>query len=211
MGTLLVGFKTWIWKFLKFKGQPDHTCNCLKTHWACCSKWTVESEVHWHDTMHDIHLQRRLWIYCPGQAMKSREMTEQVDWLVFNFKQPSQVACISEDLKCWGAWDTTWGHESKGPHTIDHLGTETQKKGSRGWSTVERKKQGHCQSDQWGGGLAQWLEHWTGDSKVEGSNPVRSTRETLCFFKSKRLCWIAVGVPNRLCVYARIRKIMYTH
>ena len=40
----------------------------------------------------------------------------------------------------------------------------------------------------WGDGLAQWLEHWTGDLKVERSNPVRSTRKTLCFSESKRLC-----------------------
>ena len=29
-----------------------------------------------------------------------------------------------------------------------------------------------------GDGLAQWLERWTGDPKVEGSNPARSTRNT---------------------------------
>ena len=28
------------------------------------------------------------------------------------------------------------------------------------------------------GGLAQWLERWTGDQTVEGSNPLRSTRKT---------------------------------
>ena len=36
----------------------------------------------------------------------------------------------------------------------------------------------------WGGdGLAQCLELWTVDPKVEGSNPVRSTRKTLSFFR----------------------------
>ena len=39
-----------------------------------------------------------------------------------------------------------------------------------------------------GDGLAQWLERWTEDPKVEGSNPVRSTRKTLSFSESKRLC-----------------------
>ena len=39
-----------------------------------------------------------------------REMTEQTDWRA---KQPSQVACFSEDLKCWGAHDTTCGHKGK--------------------------------------------------------------------------------------------------
>ena len=37
-------------------------------------------------------------------------MTEQIDWRA---KQPSQVACFSEDLKRWGASDTTCGHKAK--------------------------------------------------------------------------------------------------
>ena len=40
----------------------------------------------------------------------------------------------------------------------------------------------------WGDGMAQWLERWTGDPKVEDLNPVRSTRKTLSFSESKRLC-----------------------
>ena len=39
-----------------------------------------------------------------------REVTEKIHWRV---KQPSQMACFSEDLKCWGAWDTTCGHKAK--------------------------------------------------------------------------------------------------
>ena len=31
-------------------------------------------------------------------------MAEQIDWRA---KQPSQVVCFSEDLKCWEAWNTT--------------------------------------------------------------------------------------------------------
>ena len=57
--------------------------------------------------------------------------------------------------------------------------------------------------------MAQWLERWTGDPKVEGSNFVRSTRKTLGFSESKRLCWLAVGVPHpRVYTYARILKTM---
>ena len=37
-------------------------------------------------------------------------------------------------------------------------------------------------------GLAQWLERWIGDPKVEGSNPIRSIRKTVSFSESKRLC-----------------------
>ena len=39
-----------------------------------------------------------------------------------------------------------------------------------------------------GDGLAQWLERWTRDPKVEGSNPIRSARKTLSFSESKMLC-----------------------
>ena len=46
-----------------------------------------------------------------------------------------------------------------------------------------------------GDGLAVFLERWTGDPKVEGLNPVRSMRKA-SFSESKRLCWLAVGVPN---------------
>ena len=44
------------------------------------------------------------------------------------------------------------------------------------------------------------LERWTGDQKVESSNPVWGTRKTLSFSQTKRECWLAVGVPNP-CVY----------
>ena len=37
-----------------------------------------------------------------------RKVTEQTDWWE---KQP--VACTSEDLKCWGAWNTTCRHKAK--------------------------------------------------------------------------------------------------
>ena len=60
----------------------------------------------WNVSVVDIHLRKKpvgvlSWTW--------REMTEQIDW---HGRQPSQVACFSED-KCWGAWDTTCGHEAK--------------------------------------------------------------------------------------------------
>ena len=39
-----------------------------------------------------------------------RKTTDQIDWRA---KQPKHVACFSEDLKCWEAWDTTCGHKAK--------------------------------------------------------------------------------------------------
>ena len=38
------------------------------------------------------------------------EMTEHIDWRA---RQPSQMACFSEELKSWGAWETTWRHKVK--------------------------------------------------------------------------------------------------
>ena len=62
--------------------------------------------------------------------------------------------------------------------------------------------------NKWGDWLARWLECRTGDPKVEGSNPIRSTRKT--FSGSKRLCWLAVSVPNP-CLYTHAYKRSCTH
>ena len=72
----------------------------------------VKSEMEspdWNVSMVDIHLQKLLWVYCPGQA-GLKGTTEQIDWQA---KQPSQMACFLEDPKCWGAWYTTCGHKAK--------------------------------------------------------------------------------------------------
>ena len=53
------------------------------------------------------------WNECVLHALDMpewREMTEQLDWWA---EQPLQIVCFSEDLKCWGAWDTTYGHKAK--------------------------------------------------------------------------------------------------
>ena len=39
-----------------------------------------------------------------------RETTQQMDWRA---KRPTQLTRVTEDLKCWGAWDTTCGHKAK--------------------------------------------------------------------------------------------------
>ena len=46
----------------------------------------------------------------PWTCWSEGEITEQTLWRA---KQPSQVACFLEDLKHWGAWDTTCGHKAK--------------------------------------------------------------------------------------------------
>ena len=47
---------------------------------------------------------------CFMNMLECREITEQIDWRA---KQAAKVACVLEDLKCWGAWDTICGFEAK--------------------------------------------------------------------------------------------------
>ena len=54
-----------------------------------------------------------------------REMTEQIDWRV---KQPSRVACFSEDAKCWGAWELPAGTKSRSSH---HRSPGGERRGKR--------------------------------------------------------------------------------
>ena len=57
----------------------------------------------------------------------------------------------------------------------------------------------------WGDGLVQWLERWTGDAKVEGSNPsLQEHKKNFEFFRIKKGC--ADSLPKPPCVYARIQK-----
>ena len=55
----------------------------------------------------------------------------------------------------------------------------------------------------WADGLAEWLERWVEDRKVEGSNPVNSARKTE-FFRVKKV----VLTP---CRCARSNPRVYTH
>ena len=45
-----------------------------------------------------------------------------------------------------------------------------------------------------GSGVAQWLEHWTHDWKVVGSNPCRSSGR-IFFFRVDFLCWLLFQYP----------------
>ena len=79
---------------------------------------------------------------------ESREMTEQTDW---REKQPSQMACVSEPLRCSGTRNTTSGHNTKGitPSIPWKSGLE---RGSARRSSLEifleRTRKSHSQSDQ---------------------------------------------------------------
>ena len=71
-----------------------------------------------------------------------REKTKQIDWWA---KQPSQLAWFLEDLKCWGAWDTTCRHKAKDvTPSIAWMTERAQERGSatRQSSLLERTREG---------------------------------------------------------------------
>ena len=63
-------------------------------------------------------------------------MTEQIHWRA---KEASQVACFSEDLKWWGAWDTTRGHKAK-DHTINRLEERGVERGNARRSSLKGRE-----------------------------------------------------------------------
>ena len=72
----------------------------------------------WNVSVVDIHLQKLLWCAALDRA-----------------KQPSQVACFLEDIKCWGAWNLQ--AQSSGHHTIDHLEERGMERGSARQSSLK--------------------------------------------------------------------------
>ena len=56
-----------------------------------------------------------------------------------------------------------------------------------------------------GAGIAQWLEHWTRDRKVAGSNPCRSGGR-IFFSRVSFLCWLLFRYPFHPNVTAVTRK-----
>ena len=64
--------------------------------------------------------------------------TKQIDWQA---KQPSNVVGTPEDLKCWGAWDTTCRHKAK-----EIIPSITWKREAH--DHLERTRKGHLQSDK---------------------------------------------------------------
>ena len=59
------------------------------------------------------------------------------------------------------------------------------------YSPISRNSQ--CYG-QWGAGIAQWLEHWTRDWKVAGSNPCWNGGR-IFFSRVDFLCWLLFRYP----------------
>ena len=73
--------------------------------------------------------------------LEPREVTEQIDQ---RQKCNQHVSRTSEDLKCWGAWDSSSGRKSQGHDTIDIPEERGTAKGSWWRPAVEKTTQGHC-------------------------------------------------------------------
>ena len=92
------------------------------------------------------------------------------DWWA---KQPSQAACASENLKCWGAWDTklkTWHYWQ--------LGGERSRKRKCLLIFHERMRKGHRQSDKhWNTFRQHWVKtsDWWGGSHMGLPKPRDTT------------------------------------
>ena len=57
---------------------------------------SLDSDVSKTPSCVEIHFRKLLWVYCPGHAGVKKN-DRQIDQ---REKQPPQVACLSEDLKC---------------------------------------------------------------------------------------------------------------
>ena len=72
-------------------------------------------------------------VYYPGPV--AVEGNDQADrWA----RQPLQVACVSEDLKCWGAWDTGLDAKPR-TYTVGRLEERSVERGSaqQSWKDVK--------------------------------------------------------------------------
>ena len=119
------------------------------------------------------------------------EVTEQIDWWA---KQPSQVACFSENLKCWEAWDISCGHKSQGHHTINCLEERGMERGSarrslKGWGPLSIRGtlepfQRKCWGNFWETGWGIYGLFWAHRYHLE--------------VNSAELSWLPLDIPGNL-------------
>ena len=107
----------WRWKQspMPSSGMPQevtvgpHMPSSSQIQWACYKKWKWNRKPTQECVNGQCPPSKTLWVYCPGHAgVKENDWAERLA-----VKQPSQVACFSEDLKCWEVWDSTCRHKTK--------------------------------------------------------------------------------------------------
>ena len=148
-----------------------HMPSCLQIHWACYKKTKSgmgykKQGVEWEAKSGLCQWQMSTFKnFCGCTAMDMSEwkdMTKQIDWWA---KQLSQVVCISGDLKCWKAWNTTCKRKAKTSHPQSPGG---ERCGKRKHSVIyfERMREDHCQScKHWNcfkGNVGETSERWDG-------------------------------------------------
>ena len=88
-----------------------HMPSFWQIQWACYKKWKVEWEAQTGMCRWSTSTFEKTRECTALDMLEWRKMTEQIDRPA---NQPLQEACFSEDLKCWGAWDTTRGYKATG-------------------------------------------------------------------------------------------------
>ena len=120
---------------------------------------------------------------CPALDMPEwKEVTKQTYWQA---KQPSQLAWVSKDLKCWGAWNIpsiTWRREVWKEEAFDDL--------------LERIWKGHHQLDQ----------HWTVSKATLG----KLLRDGLIWAR-RRHSWTELNQRNWSGTTVAYRIILWAH
>ena len=126
--------------------------------WACYKKWKVEWEAQTGMSMVDIHLQKLLHVYCPGQA--GVKGSNWADRLVGK-------ATIASGLsqKIWNAGELWAWAQRHGHHTISCMEKRGMERGShrqsalKGWERVTRIKP--FQRQHWGiFWEMEWKAYW---------------------------------------------------
>ena len=98
----------------------------------------------WNVSMVDIHLRKLQWVHYPGHArVKGNDWADRLAG-----KEPSQMAWFSEDLKWWGAWNTTCGHKTKDITPSIAWGREARKEEAFDWRSPLRTREDHRSSDE---------------------------------------------------------------
>ena len=75
-------------------------------------------------------------------------------------------------------------------------------------TTTHKNSNGNYIYIRQGDGLGQWLERWTGDPKVEGSNPAMSTRKTVTYATPPPMdnCCLTPSQPQRSLLWRNTEK-----
>ena len=158
---------TWQQSQIPFAGLSEEVTDRFSDHarqiqWACYKKRKMEWEDKTGLSPCSTAILKKPTYGCTAMDMPEwKETTEQIDW--WEKKQPSQMACVSEDLTCWGAWDITCGTPPVTSH-IDRLEERDVGRGSARRSSL--KGRGRAIASQTNIGtvakatLGKRLRHW---------------------------------------------------